>query len=286
MKNILIATDFSKNATHAAEYGYELARHLHTGVFLSNAFIVPAEVPESGTATWPMYEYDELLKDSHHELNRLKKLLEQRTGERVFTPVIRCVAECGTVANVLNEIIEQEEVLLTVMATHSAGALNTLLVGDHAKKMIDGIKGPLLLVPLGSPPSPVKKIAFAIDFREPGEDLKVIFKLVPLLRKLNAELLLTHVCDEPDGGYYFKKGAQNFLAELSNKVDYPHIYYRLVKNSTPERGLDWLCDFGNIDMMVMVHHKRSFLGQMFGRSYSKKVAANIEIPLLIMPEHG
>lgn len=284
MENILIATDFSESAAHAARYGYALAQHLHAGVILCNAFIVAAEVPEAGTITWPMYEYDDLLKDSRHELAKLKQTLEDNGAASGFRPDVSTLADCGTVADVLNEAVTKHEVLLTVMATHSADGLSSLLIGDHARRAIDGINSPLLLVPGNAPVTAIKKIAFATDFRNPDEDLQAIFELIPILKKLNAELLLTHVCNAAEGGYHFKKNAENFLAELSNKANYPHIYYRLVKNSNPERGLDWLCDFGHIDILAMVHHKRSVLGQIFGASHSKKMASHTEIPLLILPE--
>ena len=50
MKKILIATDFSANAKHAAEYGYTIASQVKAGIILCNTFIVPAEMPRG--APW------------------------------------------------------------------------------------------------------------------------------------------------------------------------------------------------------------------------------------------
>jgi len=46
MKTLLIATDCSANAWHAAEYGYRLASHLGANLILCNAFIVPVETAD------------------------------------------------------------------------------------------------------------------------------------------------------------------------------------------------------------------------------------------------
>src|SRR6202012_4189549 len=127
------------------------------GIILSNAFMVVAEVPEAGSMIWPAYEYDELLKDSKNELHKLKSLLEQKDAEGAFRPAISCLAGCGSVADVLNEIVEKNKVALTVMATHNAAGLSSWLIGDHAKRVIDGAKGPLLLVPPHFAIAPIKK---------------------------------------------------------------------------------------------------------------------------------
>ena len=62
MKDVLIATDFSENARHAARYGYKLAKQLKVNVVLCNAFVVPAEILQAGAIVWPQYEYDDLIK--------------------------------------------------------------------------------------------------------------------------------------------------------------------------------------------------------------------------------
>jgi nucleotide-binding universal stress UspA family protein len=48
MKTFLVATDFSANARHAAEYGYSIAKQIKANIILCNAVIVPAEMPQSG----------------------------------------------------------------------------------------------------------------------------------------------------------------------------------------------------------------------------------------------
>jgi nucleotide-binding universal stress UspA family protein len=45
MKKILIATDFSANAKHAAEYGYAIASQLKAGVILCNTSLITGLSP-------------------------------------------------------------------------------------------------------------------------------------------------------------------------------------------------------------------------------------------------
>lgn len=284
MKTLLIATDFSANARHAAEYGYKLAARLKANIVLCNAFIVPAEVPQAGVVTWPMMEYEEMLKDSEEELKALRVLLQKQNNDTDFKPAIQCENNVGAVPMVVNDIVAHQSIQLVVMATHGNNGLSQFLVGDHTRRMIDEAICPLLLVPETSQIKPVKKIAFATDFLHHEKDLETIYKLIDLIRPLNAELLITHILDAKDHSPEFKQWLDHFLVELSNKADYPNIYYRVVKSDNPERGLEWLCEHGHVDMLAMVHRGHNILEKIFTGSHTQKMAGHSTIPLLVIPE--
>jgi nucleotide-binding universal stress UspA family protein len=281
MKTLLIPTDFSPNAKHAVEYGYKLAKQIKANVVLCNAVVVPAEIPQAGFIAWPMEEYDVLIDESTEGLKKLKADLAH--DKDAFTPLISCFNEVGTTADVVNGLIAIKNIDLVLMGTHGSDGLSSFLFGNHTRILIDTITKPLLLVPPQAPAAPIKKIAFAADFKQPEKDLESIYELIPLARALNAEILLTHIYDGKDQSPEFHKWITNFLTDLSNKADYPHIYYRLVRNDYAEEGLDWLCKHGQIDMLATVHRPHTFFDSILKGSYTQKMASHIKIPLLVFP---
>lgn len=281
MKTILLPTDFSSNAKHAVEYGYKLAKRIKANVILCNAVIVPAEMPQAGFVVWPMEECDVLMDESTDELKKLKAELSQ--DKDAFKPLINCYNEAGTTADVVNAIIAKKKIDMVVMGTHGSDGLSSFLLGNHSRMLIDSISKPLLLVPAQAPYTLVKKIAFATDFKHPDKDLESIYDLVPLARSLNAEILLTHIGEERNPSPEFNKWIEQFINEVSKKADYPYIYYRFVKNDHPEKGLDWLCEHGQVDMLAMVHRPHNFFDDLLKGSYTQKMAAHISIPLLVFP---
>ncbi|MDR3695961.1 universal stress protein [Mucilaginibacter sp.] len=284
MKTLLIATDFSAKARHAAEYANKLAVQLKANLVLCNAFIVPAEVPEAGLVTWPMMEYEEMLKDSEEELKALRASLKKQNNDTDFQPSIQCENDVGAVTAVVNDIVEHQNIQMVVMATHGNNGLSQFLVGNHTRRMIDEAICPLLLVPETAAIKTVKKIAFATDFLHHEKDLETIYNLIELIRPLNAELLITHILDEKEQSPQFKQWLDHFLVELSNKANYPNIYYRVVKSDNPERGLEWLCEHGHVDMLAMVHRGHNILEKIFTGSHTQKMAGHSTIPLLVIPE--
>lgn len=282
MNSLLIATDFSTNANHAAEYGYEIAGQLKANVVLFNAFIVPVEIPQAGVSVWPPYNYDELLDDCKTNLKEIAESLWKRIPHAEFKPQITYSCNVGTIPEVVNEKVSAEHIGIIVMGTHGSSPWNGLLFGNHSRKMIDKTPCPLLLIPPKSPVGPIKKIAFATDFAELQKDTEAIYGLVPMLRALNAELLITHIYDDQGHSPEFEKQIEHFLAEMSANVNYPNISYRIVKNKKAEAGLDWLCRSENVDILAMLHREHSFLNRIIKGSLTQKIAGHLSIPLLVI----
>lgn len=282
MKTILIPTDFSANATHAAEYGYQLAKHIKSNVILCNAFVIPVEMPQASMVAWPMYEYDEIVQSCADDVKALKENLE-KSNPTGFHPVVKCMNEAGALQDVITEMVAKHNIGLIVMGTHGASGLSGFILGNHSRRMIDFATKPLLLVPPDAKHFHVKKIAFATDLANIDKDLDAIFELIAYAKPLNAEILLTYVDDKKYYTEEYEKHKKQILTDLSNKANYPLIYYRMVKSHSAESGLDWLCKHGEVDVLAMVHRPQNFLDVLLKGSHTKKMAGHISIPLLVFP---
>ncbi|MEB0248924.1 universal stress protein, partial [Mucilaginibacter sp. 5B2] len=273
---------FSATATHAAEYAYQLAQQLNADLVLCNAVIIPAEAPQAGLVTWPMEETDLLLRDSEEELKKLKASMQQHDHSNKFRPAITFVEEAGVVTDVVARIIKTHKISLVIMGTHGNDSLGTFLMGNHCSKMIDNSLRSLLLVPRVAQFMPIKKIAFAIDLESAEQDLEELYKLIPLAKSLNAEILITHIQHDKKPTFAFEKWMDHFLTELSNKADYANIFYRIVTSDNTEKGLKWLCEHGQVDMLAMLHRQHGFFDSLFNGSHTQRLASHIAIPLLVI----
>jgi nucleotide-binding universal stress UspA family protein len=284
MKTILFPTDFSENAKHAIRYGYYLSRQIKADIVLCNAVIIPAEAPQAGLVVWPMEESDTLLKDSTAELVKLKSFIEKSRNKSGFQPAISYLNQSGILTDVVNQIIANEKIDLVIIGTHGSSGLTTLLLGNHSRSMIDGVNSPLLLIPPAAKLSPVKKIAFATDFKNPEEDIKSIAALADLAKPLNAEILLTHIYENADKSPEFEQWIKQFVRELPAKIDFSKIKYTMYKSNGAQSGLEWLCDNGDIDILAMMHRSHTFIDSLFRGSQTQKIAGQIPIALLVFPE--
>jgi nucleotide-binding universal stress UspA family protein len=284
MKNLLCPTDFSDIAMHTSQYAYHLATLTGADMILCNAVTIPAYAPQAGVVVWPMEEEDLLIEDSKDELKHIKSILDAYPHEGADKPVVNCICEPGSVKDVVNRVAHKNHIDLIVAGTHGAGGLSTLLLGNHSKQLIEDTKCPLLLVPPGAKTKPIKKIAFATDFKDPENDLACLYTLICLARPLRADILITHISDDEHPSQAFQRKIKHFITDVSNKANYPHIYYRKIEDNDIQAGLLWLCEHGQIDILAMIHKSHTFLDRLFAGSQTKKIVGHIPLPLLVFPE--
>ena len=279
MKTILISTDFSPNAAHAAAWGYNLAKQAKANILLANAITIPAELPQPEMISWQSGDGDQAVNHSYDDLQKLKAHLEQNDYSETFRPSVDYVSEWGKVTDVI-EHVTNKEIGLIIIGKHGSDGLSTFVMGNHCSNLIDTANKPLLIIPPGTPIKTIKKLAFAFDFNHIGKEIKSIYEVIALAKALSAEVLLTHIFDTPQSSS-MKLMIDQLLTELSNKADYPHIYYRAITDSNAEQGLDWLCEHGHIDILAMNHGPYSFIDDILNLSHTQKMAAHITIPLLV-----
>ncbi|WP_448697525.1 universal stress protein [Mucilaginibacter sp. AW1-3] len=281
MKTILVPTDFSEASENAARYAIKLAKSIKAHVKLCNAFKVPGETPIAAQVVWPLENYDDMKKDVMDELAIVAKRLEAEniSEPEQFQPHIDYTCEAGNAVDVIRNIVDDQNINMIVMGMSGAGFINRLFLGSTSRTIIDKIGCPVLLVPLKTSFKPINKIGFATDLDT--DDINVIHSLAGLARHINAELLIAHITDDE----FLSEGHQHkideFLTEVTCKANYNKIYYRNVNSNDVEQGLDSLVENGQIDMLVMVHHRHHFFNRILTGSYTKKMLGHIPMPLLV-----
>lgn len=286
MKKILIPTDFSTSAKNAANYAMHLAKQMRANVKLCNAVMVPLDVPLAAHVAAPIVSFETLEYEVEQELKRwagkLKSRDELETAPDTFHPLIEYAVGVGSVPDVITNFAANREVNLTVMGMSGAGGLSKFLLGSSSRAMVEASERPLLLVPDESRFMGLRKIAFATDLSK--TDIAVIHTLAGFARTFNAEILIVHISEKAsDNEFNNQHKIDAFLNEVTNKVNYHKIYYQHLLDTAIGDGLDWLADYGQIQMLVMVHRKHSVLHKLFKGSYTQKLKKRITIPLLVFP---
>src|SRR5476651_2914619 len=117
MKTILVMTDFSVRADHAAHYALKLAQKVKANLLLCNVFLGATYGP--GTAEpLGLYpdDYRTYEEGSITELaelaNRLNRQLNTEPAEGEYRPAIRYACKSGPVADAINDIALSNHVLM------------------------------------------------------------------------------------------------------------------------------------------------------------------------------
>lgn len=286
MKKILVPTDFSASSKNATNYAMHLAKQMKVNLKLCNAVMLPLDVPMAAHVAAPIVSFETLEYEVEQELKRcVKRLMERDEFESApdsFHPMVEYAVGVGSVAEVTTNFAASHSIGLTVMGMSGAGGLSKLLLGSSSRAMVEATETPLLLVPDETKFVGLHKIVFATDLSK--TDIDLIRVLAGFARVFNAEILIVHISEAlPEDNLYQTNKVNVFLNEVTNKVNYHKIYYQHVLDSKVEKGLDWLAEYGQIQLLVVVHRKHSVLHKLFKGSYTQRLKKRVNIPLMVFP---
>ena len=258
MKNLLVLTDFSSHAKHAAEYAYALAKKIDADIILCNAVIVPAEMPQAGLVVWPMEESAVLEEGSESELEKLKEHLRETDQSHDKKPQIGIVNQSGYLQDVVAGLVADELINLVVMGTHGDG-FGSFLLGNHTRNMIESLQIPLLLIPSKTRIAPFKNIYFASDLSDPHGDSAFLKQLIPLARAFKAEIFIAHISTPETVGSDISEKTKEMVLDFSSDLGYPGIHFIRINEGKAIDGLDKLMARVPMDLLVWSIGRKAFL---------------------------
>ncbi|WP_300602269.1 universal stress protein [Niabella sp.] len=284
MKKILALTDFSKNAEHAIRYALSLAPlwqteelallHVYESPVLFQADpsggINPEGAPGLINYTLMAEQSEVLAENSRQRINAVKEQLA------AAYPAIAITARAveGFLGDVVNEQLNTLPSDLVVMGIRGKSGLEKMLVGSNAIKAIEGIHGPLLIVPEPPADAMPAKIALASDLEILSD--ATIRQLEQFVMKLPAtELQIINVNMDPADTVN-----QERISAVKAQLHRLNPVMHFLQAQNVEAGLEEFVTQHHISLLAFIHHERSFFGQLFHKSVSKQIAWNTAIPVL------
>ncbi|GGH15220.1 MULTISPECIES: universal stress protein [Pedobacter] len=283
MKTILVATDFSVPAENAAHFAIGIAKEISANVLLCNTYKVPDDAPMAVQVAWPLVSEEEIEQESDHKLIQLiEKLNHKDCDGNSFCPQVTFKSEKGEVCQVIQELAHQKDVELVVMGMAGAGQLIQWALGSNSKRMIDVAEFPVLYVPSVATFKGIRKIAFASSLS--GDELEPLKFLCRLAEPMEAEVIIYHITSSEQKRTEEMEGADtDFYQNVIRKLTYKKLRYENIWHSDIYKGLKWIRNNDEVDIISMVHHHHHLVDRLVNGSYAHKLSRFTRIPLLIFP---
>jgi nucleotide-binding universal stress UspA family protein len=268
MTRILIPTDFSDNAMHAAKYAVALFGAKGNSYTLLHAFFID----DYSGPMMPSYG-KEMMKYSEAHLRDFSERFTQATGAEATKQHIAF----GPLALVMEDHIKESKADIVVMGKR--GKTGTALFGSNTTDVIKRSSVPVLVVPETAAIGPVKRILLAHDFEE--AEPRNLGVLSQLARHSGAEVLITHVslavpASEP---YWSSK-----IYDLALK-DVRHSFLE-ARGADVINGLERTARHKHVDMIAVLHRHIGFLGRLLHPSTAKELALQSDRPLLVLEQEA
>lgn len=276
MKKILFPTDFSDAATNAFVHALEFAKVVNAELILLHTFEIPVYdsqfFPENYASIYSSIELAkfETFKD---EIPKLRTIAAERNLEDI---VIKHRLMDGDLIYNLKNAVEEDQVDFVIMGTNSASDWTKFFTGSNTESVISGVEVPVLCIPIDAKYKKVKTIGFTTRYRE--KDKKELKKVLKIAKKTDAKVKSLYV--RTSNSDVSEETRKEFEKEFAGEnVE----FLVLPSDDVKETILDFVL-YKDIDILTTITHKRSFFESLFDSSFSKKIAKEVTIPILVMHE--
>jgi len=283
MKNILVLTDFSKNAAHAAEVAVNVAAHLNANLLLFHSFVVDPALPYTENGPWLNEVYTLQTQEAKRKLEGLKEHLAffiEQVPASYHKPAIKVLAATDSLGTQVRELGQQKNLEMIVMGARSQGAFEHFLFGSETSTVIDKSNVPVLIVPLDADLRHINKIVYASDIDR--NDSAAISYLTEFAGAFRAKLEIAHI--EPFGeDEHEKTSDESALVEELVQLKRGDITYQKVRGKDVVQRLERFCTDEKADILAILHHTQSFFRRVLQQSNTREVLHDRQLPVLVLP---
>lgn len=276
MRKIAIPTDFSENSFNAAKYALEMFKYFKCEIFITHAF---ADKVYSKKSSMERAIFEDLKKANEKEADAKLQKFKTRLIDHFHNPKhsIFTKSTFCAIVDCVNDLVEKENIDIVVMGTKGATNDRDVTFGSNTVQVIKYVNCPVLAVPENYQEILPKKILFPSDYMLPYKQREL--KLVgTMAERLTASIFCLHLSkfDELSNRQQDNKALLEF-SFAKNKITFLQL-----EGDDITVAINQFIKDNEIDMLVMVNSRHSYLENILYTSTIEKIGLNIQIPFLVL----
>ena len=244
MKTILVISDNTKAAEHAARFALLIAQTAQTNILIANSC---AEISQADHKILTGNDSEEaLIKELVSPImERLELINWNHEG---FRPVFNEINISDHDEQQLIEFINQDHIWMIVkgMCTNQMGGKP----GLNLNAILNRVQCPLLLVPQSWEIKNLERLVYMADLRYCR--IKIVRFLAELAKEFKADLSIAHFSAKGLPNLGDEYALSIFSSEVSTHVDYDQLFFNNIKEKDLNTTLDILIDSLHNDLLTIV----------------------------------
>lgn len=276
MKNILIPTDFSKNALHALQYVQELHKRERIHCFLLHTYAEEV-YRDHWKATSEKIEEVKKEKKEHAE-KKLDQLLQTITNHAP-NPLhhFETVALLNKLVDGVNALVNEKNIDLVVMGTKGETSNHKTTFGSYTLEVFKYVRCPVLAIPEACRCEPPKTILFPTDYTLTYQQRELKL-LGDVAGESKAEIHCLYITDSKP---LSPKQKENKLF-LKETLPQACLFFETTPTKNKAETIVNCIEEHKAGMLVMVNERRSFFENMLYGSTLDVLGLQIKTPFLVM----
>ncbi len=275
METLLVLTDFSAAAEHAALYSCLLASHLQSKTIVLYHSYMAGVFFDEGVAL-----INEMESLSRASLQNLREL-EQRLKEKIPHDITIRLRTDTLLLSDINMVAKEEGASLIIMGTVNKNKLEEIVMGSSAITVCKSSDYPVVLVPANVKIQTPEHIIFACDLKEVEKTIPVP-KLKLLLNQLKLPLNILNVEDESK---YYVPDTQTGSVTLHDMLkEYNPEYYNIKSVNVVDGIIEFSKQY-TATFVLLISKRHHFMEGLFYRSLTRRLAYISPFPLIVLREN-
>ncbi|MEN9952602.1 MAG: hypothetical protein RLZZ520_870 [Bacteroidota bacterium] len=270
MKLIVVPTDFSPLADNALKYGMDLATAMGSSLMIVHIYQIPISYSEVPLITISL---EEIKKASEERLAELKHNIETITSGKL---VVYAESRLGDVGDEIQKLTRTLQPFAVVMGSRGVTGAGKFFLGSNSLSVINSTATPVIVVPPGGKFSPYKKIGLTTDFKDVVDKTPVV-PVRALVNFFNAELHILHVDYKQRN---FNPSVPEQTLNLDMLLSGMNPTYNYIENKNVNEGINDFAEKNNIDLIITLPQKHSFLESLFEKSLTRELLHHTHIPVM------
>lgn len=281
MKNILLPTDFSKNAWNAIKYSIELYKNEQCVFYLLNTY-----TPSISTSRFmASVLFEESLTVENYSKEGLQHILN-RIQRKYSNPLhsFKTISSFSLLVDEVRELVDEYDIDMIILGAKGASGLAEVFMGNNAVRIIKAVKNcPILAIPNQFKFETPKEIAFATDFNRfyTQSELQPIIAMV---KTFDSVLRIVHVQTEIKALTELQQFNLNMLRNYFKGIEY-YIHTVSELNSV-SKTLGIFANELDLHLLAMLNYQHSYMEEITREPIVKRLTFHTKIPLLVIPEIG
>ncbi len=274
MKTVFLPTDFSEASKQGIHYGLKMGKALFPeGVRFVLLHVYHLSMPSGEFEQ--MYAADDLQKKESEA--RMLELIEELKALYPDTALDSKVTY-GYPSNAIVDESDKDEADLLIIVGKQRSLFDRIMQGSNARRIAYQSSCPVLVVPEDCAYKKMEKMLFATDFEAKDLNEQVTF-LKQFVEAFDPEIKTLHLYTKDESELSTKAEKSEALFDLLGSDKYSHFF---LEHEAPAKGITDFTKGYQADVLVLTHHDRTVLENVFHRSMTKEFIDTLDVPVLIL----
>ena len=276
MKTILLPTDFSKSAHHAADFALSLTLLLKAKLVMVYVIQPIADAYNIPMSASHFYQYAE--KSAETSMDQFKeKMLSRHKMSIEPTPEIDTKVVYGNISATILDLADDLKADFIVIGMVGERTIIDNIFGSNALSIAKKAKCPVWVIPQKTKIHTIKNVVYVSDLE--GDEVNFIKKTIDVIKIMGANLTTLHIHGDHELEIF---SSQEIIHQIKESLGNESVQFENLHREDIVKGIERYLKKQHPDALVIAHQDKSWFERFLYKSVLSKLTLESQIPVLIL----